>query len=86
MYYPLTTMQRYFYDNQKKAPDSTMYNLWSALVLLHDWVDLERLANSIPKITEAHPAFYSLIEEHNGQPMQRIVPGLIAPPPNRENY
>lgn len=81
MYYPLTTMQRYFYDNQKKAPDSTMYNLWSALVLLHDWVDLERLANSIPKITEAHPAFYSLIEEHNGQPMQRIVPGLIAPPP-----
>ena len=46
---------------------------------LHDWVDLERLSDVIAKIVDAHPAFCSLIEEHNGQPLQRIVPGLIAP-------
>ncbi len=79
MYYPLTTMQRYYYDNQQRAPHSTMYNFCSSLVLLHDWVDLERLSDVIAKIVDAHPTFCSLIEEHNGQPLQRIVPRLIAP-------
>ena len=80
MLYPLTTMQNYFYEYQKKDPDSTMYNMYPMLMRLHDWIDLDRLADSILRVNEAHPAVESIIEEHNGVPMQRYIPGLIARP------
>ena len=76
--YPLTPEQRYFYDYQNTAPNTTMYNHFPMLVKLQDWVGTERLADSIMKTLRAHPAFLTVIEEHSGTPYQRYVPDLIT--------
>ena len=48
------------------------------LVKLKDWVDTERLADSIMKTLHAHPAYLTVIEEHDGTPYQRYVPDIIT--------
>ena len=76
--YPLTAEQRYFYDYQNTAPDSTMYNHFPMLVKLQDYVDAERLADAIMTTLHAHPAYLTVIEERDGVPVQRYVPDIIT--------
>ena len=73
----LTPEQIYFYERQKEFPDSTMLNMYPVLLKLEDWVDMERMSASIIKTAQAHPACFSVIEEHNGILTQRYVPDLI---------
>ena len=73
----LTDEQRYFYDNQKTAPNSTMYNHFPMLEKLKEWVDIEKLIKSLLKTLEAHPAYLTVIEERNGVPVQRYIPDII---------
>lgn len=77
MIFNLTAEQRYFYDYQKTAPNSTMYNHFPMLVKLKEWVDVEKLIKSLLKTLEAHPAYLTVIEERNGVPVQRYIPDII---------
>ncbi|MBQ7217488.1 MAG: hypothetical protein IJS39_16075, partial [Synergistaceae bacterium] len=75
--YPLTAEQRYFYDYQKTAPESTMYNHFPILMRLRDFVDAEKLSQAIIKTLQFHPAFLTVVEELQGIPVQRYIPGII---------
>ena len=75
--YPLTAEQLYFYDYQKTAPDTTMYNPYPVLFKLRDFVDPEKFAQTLVKNLQAHPAFLSVIEEHNGIPVQKYDPAKV---------
>ena len=77
MIFNLTDEQRYFYDNQKTAPNSTMYNHFPMLEKLKESVDIEKLIQSLLKTLEAHPAYLTVIEERNGVPVQRYIPDII---------
>ena len=75
--FPLTAEQHYFFDYQKTAPDSTMYNPYPLLACLSDFADAERLSQSIIKTIQAHPAFLTVVEEYNGVPIQQYIPNII---------
>ncbi len=76
--YPLTAEQNYFYEYQKFAPDSTMYNHYPMLIKLRDFVDTERLIQAIRTTLHAHPAYLTVIDMLNGQPIQKYIPDLIT--------
>lgn len=76
--YPLTAEQRYFYDYQNTAPNTTMYNHFPMLVRFKGWISMERLIYSLTKAIDAHPAYSIIIDVHNGEPVQRFIPGIIA--------
>ena len=76
--YPLTPEQLYMYERQKEFPDSTMFNIYPVLLKLKDWVDMKKMSASIIKTAQAHPACFSVIEEHNGVPFQKYIPDLIT--------
>ncbi len=71
--YPLKAEQRYFYDYQMTAPDTTMYNPYPVLLKLRDFVDPEKFSQALMKNLQVHPVFLSVIEEHNGSPVQGYV-------------
>lgn len=50
-----------------------MYNPYPVLFKLRDFVDPEKFAQTLVKNLQAHPAFLSVIEEHNGSPVQGYV-------------
>ena len=73
----LTPEQIYFYERQKEFPASLMLNMYPFLIRLEDWVDMEKMSAGIIKTAQAHPACFSVIEEHNGILTQKYVPDLI---------
>ena len=76
--YPLTAEQKDIYNLQMAAPETTMFNPLPMLMKLYDWVDIDRLIQSLMKDIHAHPAYSTVIETRNGQPVQRYIPDLIT--------
>ncbi|MBQ7215442.1 MAG: hypothetical protein IJS39_05605 [Synergistaceae bacterium] len=74
----MTAEQRYFYDYQKAAPDSTIYNHYPMLMRLRDFIDPERLTQAIKTTLRAHPAYLTVIDTLSGRPVQRYIPDLIT--------
>lgn len=54
-----------------------MYNPYPVLFKLCDFVDPEKFAQTLVKNLQAHPAFLSVIEEHNGIPVQKYDPAKV---------
>ena len=66
------------YERQKEFPDSPLFNMYPVLMKLKDWVDMKKMSEILIKTAQAHPACFSVIEEHNGVPFQKYVPNLIS--------
>lgn len=54
-----------------------MYNHFPMLMRLRDFVDAEKLSQAIIKTLQFHPAFLTVVEELQGIPVQRYIPGII---------
>lgn len=76
--YPLTPEQLHFYNIQKEYPLLPAFNMYPMLMKLKDWVDMKKMSAAIIKTAQAHPACFSLVEEHNGTVFQKYVPDLIT--------
>ena len=72
--YPLTSLERGMYLEQKLDENSTVYNLNIALII--DGCDIEKVKTALDKVFAAHEAFHSTYSEENGLPMRVLTDKL----------
>jgi hypothetical protein len=78
--YPLAHGQRALWFLQRLIPDTCAYNVaFSARI--EPAVDLDAFRRALDQLVARHPALRTVFPEHNGQPVQRVLP--TAPTPLR---
>jgi hypothetical protein len=76
--YPLAHGQRALWFLQRLIPDSCAYNVaFSARI--EPPVDVDAFRKALDKVVARHAALRTVFPEHNGQPVQRVLPPSAAP-------
>ena len=72
---PLSSGQLRLWFMDQLVPGTTIYNVPAAIRLVRG-VDLEALQKSLNEIVRRHEALRTIFTEHEGQPLQQILPEL----------
>jgi amino acid adenylation domain-containing protein len=75
---PLSYAQQRLWFLDRLVPGNPFYNV-DAVVPIRAAVDAPLLESTINRIVSRHEALRTVIQEHNGEPVQRVAPALHVP-------